>query len=194
MGKAIQLLQVAAYCDGRMQVEEIDVFLLQHVLWKRPEQVEKIYDWLLKQVGHEFGTRQAESLYQSLQERSIRKMRTDERTLHSTNNPSPSVKTGLNLLEIISLKDTLLSRLKDISSAERQLKNKMDRKRDRNIWLEDDEFDAIANSMSSRLSTSVKGVRFTLHRVLLMETLIRREIKSPKPLDLHSSDVYQILI
>ena len=104
------------------------------------------------------------------------------------------VKMDVSLQEVLSLKDTLVSRLKDISSAQQKLKSKMRRKRDRNIWLEDDDFEAIANSMSFRLSASMTGVRYTLHRILLMETLIRHEINSPTPLDLFSTDVHHILI
>ena len=50
MAKAVQLLQVAAYCDGRSEVSELDMFLTQHLLWQRPDQVDKIQDWVLKQV------------------------------------------------------------------------------------------------------------------------------------------------
>ena len=48
--KPAHCMQVAAYCDGRLRVEEGDLFLLQHVLWQRPEHVDKIYDWVPKQV------------------------------------------------------------------------------------------------------------------------------------------------
>ncbi|PNW74318.1 hypothetical protein CHLRE_13g603225v5 [Chlamydomonas reinhardtii] len=37
--KSIQLLQVAAYCNGRESVTEYDCLLLEHVLWQRPEQL-----------------------------------------------------------------------------------------------------------------------------------------------------------
>lgn len=48
--KAINMLRVAAYCDGRTEVSEADCLLLQHVLWQRPEEAERIYDYLLKQL------------------------------------------------------------------------------------------------------------------------------------------------
>eukprot|EP00798_Chlamydomonas_sp_ICE-L_P025190 gene25190-10826_t len=36
--KSVQMLQIAAYCNGRSSVTEYDALLLQHVLWQRPEQ------------------------------------------------------------------------------------------------------------------------------------------------------------
>eukprot|EP00798_Chlamydomonas_sp_ICE-L_P023710 gene23710-9251_t len=41
--KSVQLLQVAAYCNGRNTVTEYDALLLQHVLWQRPEQIQYLF-------------------------------------------------------------------------------------------------------------------------------------------------------
>lgn len=43
--------QVAAYTSGRSRVAEYDCLLLRHVLWQRPDESERIYDWLLRQGG-----------------------------------------------------------------------------------------------------------------------------------------------
>jgi MoxR-like ATPase len=56
--KAIQLLQVAAYCNGRDSVTEYDVLLLQHVLWQRPDNADRIADWVLAQLSADDGTKQ----------------------------------------------------------------------------------------------------------------------------------------
>lgn len=56
--KAIQLLQVAAYCNGRDSVTEYDVLLLQHVLWQRPDTADKISDWVLSHLSADDGTKQ----------------------------------------------------------------------------------------------------------------------------------------
>ena len=53
---------MAAYCDGRREVEELDTFLLQHVMWQRVDNVPKIHDWLLNEVSAEFGNKQLASL------------------------------------------------------------------------------------------------------------------------------------
>ena len=43
-------LQVAAYTSGRSRVSEYDCLLLRHILWQRPDEADRIYDWLLKWV------------------------------------------------------------------------------------------------------------------------------------------------
>ena len=46
--KAVALMQVAAYTSGRSRVAEYDCLLLRHILWQRPDEAERIYDWLLR--------------------------------------------------------------------------------------------------------------------------------------------------
>ena len=57
-------MQVAAYTSGRSQVAEYDCLLLRHILWQRPEEAERIYDWLLRwgTRGHPVGWRPAGSI------------------------------------------------------------------------------------------------------------------------------------
>ncbi len=51
-------MQVAAYCNGRDFVSEYDCLLLQHVLWQRPAEADRIYDWLLSQLAVDDGIKQ----------------------------------------------------------------------------------------------------------------------------------------
>lgn len=44
-------LQVAAYTSGRSSVSPHDCTLLQHVLWQRPEESDRIADHILKQLA-----------------------------------------------------------------------------------------------------------------------------------------------
>jgi len=46
-----RVCQVAAYTSGRSRVSEYDCLLLRHILWQRPDEAERIYDWLLKWVA-----------------------------------------------------------------------------------------------------------------------------------------------
>ncbi len=50
--------QVAAYCNGRGTVTEYDVLLLQHVLWQRPDNADRINDWVVSQLSADDGTKQ----------------------------------------------------------------------------------------------------------------------------------------
>ena len=47
--------QVAAYTNGRDMVSEYDLLLLQHVLWQRPEEAQRIADYLLGQLASDSG-------------------------------------------------------------------------------------------------------------------------------------------
>jgi hypothetical protein len=52
------MLRIAAYTNGRRAVNEYDVLLLQHVLWQRPEEAERIRDWLLERIVKDGATEQ----------------------------------------------------------------------------------------------------------------------------------------
>jgi MoxR-like ATPase len=56
--KAVAMLRVAAYTCGRGAVNEYDTLLLQHVLWQRPEEAERIREWLLQRIVKDRGTQQ----------------------------------------------------------------------------------------------------------------------------------------
>eukprot|EP00879_Flechtneria_rotunda_P016353 GHRR01017110.1.p1 GENE.GHRR01017110.1~~GHRR01017110.1.p1 ORF type:complete len:436 (+),score=134.72 GHRR01017110.1:170-1477(+) len=56
--KAVALMQVAAFCDGRDMVTEYDCLLLEHILWQRPEHAPKIADWLLSHLAVDDGMKQ----------------------------------------------------------------------------------------------------------------------------------------
>lgn len=49
--KALFMLQVAAYTDGRNEVSQWDCWLLQHCLWEKPEQRDTLFDWYKTRVG-----------------------------------------------------------------------------------------------------------------------------------------------
>ena len=53
------MLRVAAYTCGRRAVNEYDTLLLQHVLWQRPEEAERVREWLLQRLAKDRGTQQA---------------------------------------------------------------------------------------------------------------------------------------
>lgn len=50
--------QVGAYCNGRDSVSEYDCLLLQHLLWQRPEQADRINDWVVGQLSVDDGLKQ----------------------------------------------------------------------------------------------------------------------------------------
>ncbi len=49
--KAVALLRVSAYTCGRRCVDESDALLLEHVLWHRPEDAQRIRDFVLQWIS-----------------------------------------------------------------------------------------------------------------------------------------------
>ncbi|MEY3142035.1 MAG: hypothetical protein RLY21_528 [Planctomycetota bacterium] len=49
--KVVKLLQVSAWTNGRGSVSIWDCWLLQHCLWNKPEEREKVYEWYSARVG-----------------------------------------------------------------------------------------------------------------------------------------------
>ena len=66
------MLRVAAYTCGRRAVNEYDTLLLQHVLWQRPEEAERVRDWLLQRIAKDRGTQQVQYLLSGLYARACR--------------------------------------------------------------------------------------------------------------------------
>lgn len=55
---SLMCVQVGAYCNGRDSVSEYDCLLLQHLLWQRPEQADRINDWVVGQLSVDDGLKQ----------------------------------------------------------------------------------------------------------------------------------------
>jgi AAA lid domain len=59
-------MQVAAYTNGRTVVSDHDALLLQYVVWARPEEQERVYDWLLARLAADSDLKQTNYLLASL--------------------------------------------------------------------------------------------------------------------------------
>lgn len=70
--KAVQLLRVAAYTNGRDEVSEFDTLLLTNVLWQRPSESVMIKDWILERLAQDRGTKQVQYLLAGLFGRACR--------------------------------------------------------------------------------------------------------------------------
>ena len=66
------MLRVSAYTNGRSAVNEYDALLLQHVLWQRPEEAERVREWLLQRIVKDRGTQQVQYLLSGLYARACR--------------------------------------------------------------------------------------------------------------------------
>jgi len=83
--KSVALLQVAAYCTGRKSVIPRDCMLLQHVLWQRPEESEKIYEWLLQALTQDDGMQQMQYLLSGMFGRACKSLNKPEAVANVAN-------------------------------------------------------------------------------------------------------------
>lgn len=70
--KAVNLLQVAAFADGRGSPNEFDCLLLEHVFGQRPDDSRKVRDFVLETIGSDPGLTQAELVLLALYGRAAR--------------------------------------------------------------------------------------------------------------------------
>lgn len=78
---------MAAYTNGRTVVTLQDTLLLRHILWSRPEDEERIHDWLIQRLAAQGGSeRQVGYLLSSLFGRTCHSMQVQPPSLP----PSPA--------------------------------------------------------------------------------------------------------
>ena len=148
---------MAAYCDGRSQVEELDTFLLQHVMWQRIDNVPKIHDWLLNEVSAEFGNKQLASLLFGVFSRLPSALNRPER--------------GKELLsDVADLRSTIVAR--NAASEAATLWHTTC-----NLWLSEEESEAIATAFSGRILTARSGLHKLMEWVSTMEALLRLKLE-----------------
>lgn len=71
-------MQVAAYTNGRDVVSVYDCLLLQHVLWNRPDEAERIADWMLGQLANDNGMQQMQYLLSGMFGRACKALSKDD--------------------------------------------------------------------------------------------------------------------
>jgi MoxR-like ATPase len=70
--KAVRMLQVAAYADGRESVNEYDCLLLEFVLGQRPDDAQKVKTFVLEIIASDPGLQQTELVFLGLFGRACR--------------------------------------------------------------------------------------------------------------------------
>ena len=147
--KAVTLLRVAAYTDGRSVVSDFDTLLLAHVLWQRPGESAMVQDWILERLAKERGVKQVQYLLAALFGRACRSDENDQE------------EAAQLLKEAQGLKEILTSQLNDLAGATAggvpQLK--------RHVWLSPAESER-AQILISHVQQSEKRFREVIRGML----------------------------
>jgi len=154
--KSVQLLQVAAYCNGRDTVTEYDALLLQHVLWQRPEQSDRIADWVIAQLSVDDGLKQVQYLLSGLFSRACRSLgdQTKVQALQAEVD---------ELVELLSAKYTQVST--NLEGGFPVVLN--------NLWLGEEESQAIATALQPKLFKTQSAVEAMVHDVITLEVALK---------------------
>ena len=152
--KSVALLQVAAFTSGRSYVTPKDCMLLQHVLWNRPEEAEKIYEWLLKALTQDDGMQQLQYLLSGMFGRACKSLNDPEKAAEVTK-------------DVQQLRKTLEDKLGDI------IFKQMGRERELTLWSSADERDALDTALSPKLDKSRDETERLLYEVITLEVRCR---------------------
>ncbi|KAG1673006.1 hypothetical protein FOA52_005936 [Chlamydomonas sp. UWO 241] len=154
--KSMQLLQVAAHCNGRDSVSEYDVLLLQHVLWARPDTSAKIADWVLSQLSADDGTKQVSYLLSGLFSRACRSLGNPDKLAEIT-------------AEAANLRELLVARYRSVAlTLEGGFPAVLD-----NLWLGEEEAQAVATALQPKLSKTRGSIDAILSDVATLEVALR---------------------
>ena len=148
--KSVALLQVAAFSSGRLYVTPKDCMLLQHVLWQRPEESEKIYEWLLKALTQDDGMQQLQYLLSGMFGRACKSLNNPEQVAEVTK-------------DVQQLRKTLEEKLADI------IFKQMGREKELTLWSSQDERDALDTALSPKLDKSRDETERLLYEVITLE-------------------------
>ena len=94
--KVVKLLQTSAWTNGRDSISIWDCWLLQHCLWSKAEDGEKIYQWYAARVGG-MSSDQPSRLIQVITR--WEKLLDEDKNRHGPVEPLPYIKSGLRDLE-----------------------------------------------------------------------------------------------
>ncbi|GAX85774.1 hypothetical protein CEUSTIGMA_g13189.t1 [Chlamydomonas eustigma] len=167
MAKAVQLLQVAAYCDGRTVVSREDLLMLKHVLWQDPQHVDKVYDWLLKQVSADSGFKQLDSLFQSLFLRMCESLESHK-------------KLSSIQREASMLKDVALDQYTEALRALNAMQNLEHGSSACSLWFGVEEAEALSTYMQAAVPKAVETLGILAQQFLLLETMLRLTLVNEK--------------
>ncbi|KAK9820069.1 hypothetical protein WJX72_005748 [[Myrmecia] bisecta] len=159
--KAVQLMQVAAYTSGRQSVGKYDCLLMQHVLWQRPEESQRIGDWLLEQLASPQGLESIEYVFQGVFGRACHALLDEEKS------------KGV-LKEVRNVKAALVERLHEI----RGETSGDPAKPGNSLWVGREEAEAVASAMEPKLESTKLEAEALLMEMIALEVVLEKRVEA----------------
>ena len=157
--QAVRLLRVCAACHGRRQIDAIDCLLLQHVVWRLPEQRSAVREWLWQRLtpgaSPEQGTSQFRFLLDGIRQEAMAAVRktTGDVTGAAGARDEDVAAIAAFRHEACRLADLLQRRSDDIARHTELLHRAM-----QHIWLDPDEARAAQQLLLPKAQAVAEGV------------------------------------
>ena len=180
--KACRLLKVSAASHGRRRVDFIDCLLLQHVLWKYPEQRDTIREWLLDNMtpGTDDIVTQTKFLLQGLRAESLEVVK---KTMGDSTGEAGARTSDLDVISsIVTELDSIAKLLKEqYDELGRHIQQLHDVSN--HLWINRDDAQASKQYLSPVAEAAIVSVRQALLdttslRLALTSTSIVNEVRS----------------
>ncbi|KAK9817098.1 hypothetical protein WJX72_009532 [[Myrmecia] bisecta] len=158
--KAVNLLQVAAYADGREVINEYDCLLLEYVFGNRPDDAQKVRAYVLETIASDPGLQQTELVFLGLFGRSCRILESqNQEELPDAREEAASV------VELLEMRQASLATTLDGQFPE--LRN--------SIWQSEASVQAAVQALTPQMTENKKRVEDLLREAMVLKEALNHE-------------------
>jgi len=161
--KALNLLQVAAFADGRDQVNEYDCLLLEFVFGNRPDDAQKVRAYILEIIASDPGLQQTELVFLGLFGRSCRILESqDQQELAEVQ------QEGASVVELLQQRQEALASTLGLQFPD--MRN--------TAWQSESSVQAAAQSLTPQMTENKKKVEDLLREAMVLKEALDQSVNS----------------
>mmetsp|Transcript_28689 Transcript_28689/g.43353 ORF Transcript_28689/g.43353 Transcript_28689/m.43353 type:complete len:316 (-) Transcript_28689:1577-2524(-) len=181
--KAARLLKISAASNGRTSVDRIDCMLLQHIIWRFPEQRHAVREWLLDNITP-FTSNDGSSSEAIQFQLILDGLRREAMELVRKTGGDISGKGGARAVDVELIK-ALLNEVSNISSTLREMSDLLARHKEllkratEHLWLAQDESLSLQQLLLPKTELVAKEVNKVLNDSLAIELALSSGSGSP---------------
>ncbi|CAK0760991.1 hypothetical protein CVIRNUC_002818 [Coccomyxa viridis] len=161
--KSVNLLQVAAHADGRDQVMEYDCLLLEHVFGQRPDDAQKVKQFVLDTIASDPGLQQTELVFLGLFGRACRVL--EDRNAQDL---EETKREAAQVVELLDLRQGGLTQTLDGGFPE--LRN--------SVWQSEVSVQSAVQALTPQMTENKKRVEELLREALILQAALESETEA----------------
>ncbi|KAL4438050.1 hypothetical protein ABPG77_004271 [Micractinium sp. CCAP 211/92] len=159
--KAVKMLQVAAFADGRSAVNEYDCLLLEFVLGQRPDDAHKVKAFLLETIASDPGLQQTELVFLGLFGRACRVLEAA-----NTQEVEEARRECASLVELLDLRQGSLAATLEGGFPELRA----------TVWQSEASVQAAVQALTPQMTENKKRAEDLLREALLLQAALERAV------------------